>query len=60
MEYSLFEESLDRALEACVSAVEIESGGYPGRHQSPADELLESETMRKETMKAIHSRWSTI
>jgi sugar phosphate isomerase/epimerase len=53
---SPFEEALDRALDAGVSAVEIGSGGYPGSHHCPVDQLLESEAKRKDYLKAVHSR----
>lgn len=51
-----FEEALDKAVAAGVSAVEIGAGGYPGTSHCPTDELLESESQRQEYMKAIHSR----
>jgi sugar phosphate isomerase/epimerase len=51
-----FEEALDRAVAAGVTAVEIGTGNYPGSHHCPVDELLESESKRKEYMKAITSR----
>jgi len=51
-----FEEALDKAVAAGVSAVEIGSGGYPGSHHCPVDELLESETTRQQYLEAIQSR----
>ncbi len=51
-----FEAALDRAVATGVSAVEIGSGGYPGSHHCPVDELLESPSKRKEYLQAIHSR----
>jgi sugar phosphate isomerase/epimerase len=51
-----FEEALDKAKAAGVSAVEIGTGGYPGSHHCPVDELLASETKRQEYMEAITSR----
>jgi sugar phosphate isomerase/epimerase len=51
-----FEAALDKALAAGVTAVEIGSGGYPGSHHCPVDELLESEGKRMQYMESIHSR----
>ena len=51
-----FEQALDKAVAAGVSAVEIGAGGYPGKHHCPVDELLESASKRKSYMKAIASR----
>lgn len=51
-----FEEALDRAVAAGVTAVEIGAGGYPGSHHCPVDELLASEAKREEYMDAITSR----
>ena len=51
-----FEEALDKAVAAGVTAVEIGAGGYPGSHHCSVDELLESETRRDEYMEAITSR----
>jgi len=51
-----FEEALDKAVAAGVSAVEIGTGGYPGSHHCPMDELLESEGKRESYMEAITSR----
>ncbi len=52
----LFEEALDRVLNAGVSAVEIGSGGYPGSHHCPVDKLLSSKQARRAYMEAITSR----
>ena len=51
-----FEEALDRAVAAGVSAVEIGAGGYPGSPHCPVDELLASDSKRKTYMQAITSR----
>lgn len=51
-----FEEALDKAVAAGVTAVEIGAGGYPGSQHCPVDALLESEAKREEYMEAISSR----
>ena len=51
-----FEGALDKAAAAGVTAVEIGSGGYPGSHHCPVDELLESESKRQQYLQAIQSR----
>ena len=51
-----FEEALDRAVAAGVTAVEIGAGGYPGSHHCPVDELLVNEAKRKQYTEAIQSR----
>jgi sugar phosphate isomerase/epimerase len=51
-----FEEALDKALAAGVTAVEIGCGGYPGGHHCPIDGLLGSEAHRQVYMNAITSR----
>jgi sugar phosphate isomerase/epimerase len=51
-----FEEVLDKAVAAGVTAVEIGSGGYPGSQHCPVDALLESQVRREEYMDAISSR----
>ena len=51
-----FEQALDKAVAAGVSAVEIGAGGYPGSQHCPVDELLASAEKRKAYMKAITSR----
>ncbi|MFW6182364.1 MAG: sugar phosphate isomerase/epimerase family protein [Chloroflexota bacterium] len=51
-----FEEALDRAVDAGVTAVEIGAGGYPGSPHCMVDALLESETRREEYLEALRSR----
>jgi len=51
-----FEEMLDRAQAAGVSAVEIGSGGLVGHPHCPVDELLASESRRKAYRQAVESR----
>ena len=51
-----FEEALNKAAAAGVTAVEIGTGGYPGSHHCPVDELLGSEGARQAYMEAITSR----
>ena len=51
-----FEEMLDHVVEIGLSAVEIGTGGYPGSHHCPVDELLESESKRQEYLEAVTSR----
>ncbi len=51
-----FEQALDKAVAAGVSAVEIGAGGYPGAYHCPVDDLLASESARKKYLEAIHSR----
>lgn len=51
-----FEEALDRAVVAGVTAVEIWAGDYPGNPHCPVKELLESENKRAEYLAAITSR----
>lgn len=51
-----FEQALDKAVAAGVTAVEIGAGGYPGSHHCPVDELLASAEKRKAYMQAITSR----
>jgi sugar phosphate isomerase/epimerase len=55
-----FEEALDKALAAGVTAVEIGCGGYPGSHHCPVDGLLGSEAQRQVYMNAITSRGLTL
>lgn len=50
------EQMLDRVVAAGLAAVEIGSGGYPGAHHCPVDELLESAGRRETWMRAITSR----
>jgi sugar phosphate isomerase/epimerase len=51
-----FEEMLDHVVDIGLSAVEIGTGGYPGSHHCPVDELLASESKREEYLEAITSR----
>jgi len=51
-----FREMLDHVVDIGLSAVEIGTGGYPGSHHCPVDELLESESKRQEYLEAITSR----
>lgn len=51
-----FEEALDKSVAAGVNAVEIGSGGYPGNHHCPVDELLEDKEQRAHYLEAIQSR----
>lgn len=55
-----FEEALDKAVAAGVTAVEIGSGGYPGSHHCPVEALLGSEAQRRVYMNAITSRGLTL
>lgn len=51
-----FEQALDKAVAAGVTAVEIGAGGYPGSHHCPVDELLESESARTKYLDALKRR----
>lgn len=51
-----FEEALDRAVAAGVTAVEIGAGGFPGSHHCPVDDLLASAARREEYLGAIETR----
>jgi sugar phosphate isomerase/epimerase len=51
-----FEAALDKAVAAGVTAVEIGTGGYPGNHHCPVDELLENAEKRKIYLDSIQSR----
>ena len=51
-----FEQALDKAAAAGVSAVEIGAGGYPGSAHCPVDELLASDKAREAYLAAIRSR----
>jgi sugar phosphate isomerase/epimerase len=51
-----FEQALDKAVAAGVTAVEIGAGGYPGSPHCPVDELLASKVARSRYLDAIHSR----
>ncbi len=52
----LLEQALDRAVDVGVTAVEIGTGGYPGSHHCPVDELLDDKGKRERYTEAIHSR----
>lgn len=43
-----FDEMLERVAKAGLDAVELGTGGNPGTHHCPIDELLESESLRNE------------
>jgi sugar phosphate isomerase/epimerase len=51
-----FEQALDKLVEAGATAVEIGSGGYPGSHHCPVNELLEDSNKRKQDLKLVQSR----
>ena len=51
-----FEKALDKIAAAGISAAEIGTGGYPGSHHCPVDELLASQSKRDSYMKAVTSR----
>lgn len=51
-----FEKALDYVKSVGVEAVEIGTGNYPGQAHCDTDKLLESETARKDFLKAIESR----
>jgi sugar phosphate isomerase/epimerase len=51
-----FEKMLDRVAGAGLSAVEIGSGGYCGRHHCPVEELLASEARRADWLQAVAKR----
>jgi sugar phosphate isomerase/epimerase len=51
-----FEQMLDRAAGAGITAVEIGAGGYPGSHHCPVDTLLASAEERQRYLAAIASR----
>jgi sugar phosphate isomerase/epimerase len=51
-----FEQALDKIAGMGIQAVEIGTGGYPGSHHCPVDELLESKGKRKTYLEAITSR----
>ncbi len=51
-----FEQALDRILSYGATAVEVGTGGYPGSHHCPLDDLLESDSKRKDYLKAVDSR----
>ncbi len=51
-----FEEALDKAMSAGVTAVEIGAGGYPGSPHCPVDDLLASDGARTKYLDAFRSR----
>lgn len=51
-----FEEMLDTVEEAGLDAVEIGTGGNPGNHHCPIDELLESEEKRTAYLAELEKR----
>jgi len=51
-----FEQALDKIKAVGISAVEIGTGGYPGSHHCPVEELLESKGKREEYLAAVASR----
>ena len=51
-----FEEALDKAVAAGVSAVEIGVGGFPGSHHCRVDDLLADAGQRQEFLEAITAR----
>ena len=51
-----FEEALDKAVAAGVTAVEIGAGGYPGSEHCPVDDLLTSAAKREDYLAAIPER----
>jgi sugar phosphate isomerase/epimerase len=51
-----YEQALDKILSYGATAVEIGTGGYPGAHHCPIDELLESKTRVKSYLKAVEER----
>ena len=55
-----FEEALDKILSYGATAVEIGSGGLPGSHHCPLDDLIKSEEKRKQYLSAIESRGMVI
>ena len=51
-----FEAMLDKVVSVGATAVEIGTGGYPGSHHCPVDELLASEAKRQDYLAAVESR----
>jgi sugar phosphate isomerase/epimerase len=51
-----FEQALDKILSYGATAVEIGTGGLPGAHHCPIDELLASEEKLRAYQKAIEER----
>ncbi len=55
-----FEQALDKILSFGASAVEIGTGGLPGSHHCPVDELLASQEKRANYMTAVENRGMVI
>ncbi len=51
-----FEKALDKILSFGAAAVEIGTGGLPGSHHCPLDELLADADKRRDYLKAVESR----
>jgi sugar phosphate isomerase/epimerase len=51
-----FEQALDKILSYGAAAVEIGTGGLPGAHHCPIDELLASNEKRRAYLKAVEER----
>jgi sugar phosphate isomerase/epimerase len=51
-----FEAALDKIASFGLTAVEIGTGGYPGRHHCPLDELLESKIAREKYLGEVKKR----
>ena len=51
-----FEQALDKILSYGATAVEIGTGGLPGAHHCPIDELLASAEKRRAYLRAVESR----
>ncbi|MFN2195888.1 MAG: sugar phosphate isomerase/epimerase family protein [Anaerolineales bacterium] len=51
-----FEQALDKIAGLGATAVEIGTGGYPGSHHCPVDELLASAEKRKAYLQTVASR----
>ncbi|HEY9077736.1 MAG TPA: sugar phosphate isomerase/epimerase [Anaerolineaceae bacterium] len=51
-----FEQALDKIASFGATAIEIGVGGYPGSHHCPVDELLASESKRKNYLDAVAAR----
>jgi sugar phosphate isomerase/epimerase len=51
-----FEQALDKVVDFGLTAVEIGSGGYPGNHHCPVDDLLASADLRQAYLDAVAAR----
>jgi sugar phosphate isomerase/epimerase len=51
-----FEQALDKILSYGATAVEIGTGGYPGAHHCPINELLESKSKLQAYLKTVEAR----